>query len=169
METYPQPRESNWAALRQSQLETLSVPNTGMAVTIDLGEWNDIHPINKEDVGKRISLIAKKLAYGQNKIQDSSPMPATSIFENDRVILSFKNVGGGLIIKNGSDLKSFSISNDGVNFVWAKAKIIGNKVEVWNENIKNPSVVRYAWDNNPSEANLFSKEGLPSTPFMVKK
>lgn len=169
METYPEPRESNWAALRQSQLETLLVPNTGMAVTIDIGEWNDIHPLNKEDVGKRLSLLARKLAYGESKIDAESPMPSTSLFEKDRAIISFSNVGGGLIIKNGNDLKSFAISNDGVNFVWAKAKIVGDKVEVWNDKISNPIVVRYAWDNNPVEANLFSKEGLPSTPFEVKK
>src|SRR5690606_32473977 len=89
METYPEPRESNWAALRQAQLESLSVPNTGMAVTIDLGEWNDIHPLNKEDVGKRLSLLARKLAYGESKLQASSPMPNTSVFEKDKVIISF--------------------------------------------------------------------------------
>ncbi|MFA9192634.1 sialate O-acetylesterase [Flavobacterium sp. FZUC8N2.13] len=169
METYSDPRESNWAALRQSQLETLSVPNTGMAVTIDLGEWNDIHPLNKEDVGKRLSLLARKLAYGESKLKASSPMPSTFRFKKDKAIISFKNSGGGLIVKNGSELKSFAISNDGKNFVWAKAKIIGSKVHVWNEKISNPIMVRYAWDNNPEEANLFSKEGLPATPFEVKK
>ena len=169
MEDYPEPRESNWAALRQSQLETLSVPNTGMAVTIDVGEWNDIHPLNKEAVGHRLALLARKMTYGETKMTASSPMPSDSEFENDKAIISFANVGGGLTIKKGTDLKSFAISNDGVNFVWAKAKIVGDKVEVWNEKISNPTVVRYAWDNNPAAANLFSKEGLPSTPFEVKK
>jgi sialate O-acetylesterase len=96
-------------------------------------------------------------------------MPKESKFEKDKAIISFVNVGGGLMIKNGTELKSFAISNDGVNFVWANAKIVGDKVEVWNEKISNPTVVRYAWDNNPAAANLFSKEGLPSTPFEVKK
>lgn len=169
MEEYPEPRESNWAALRQSQLETLSVPNTGMAVTIDVGEWNDIHPLNKEAVGHRLALLARKMTYGETKITASSPMPSTAIFENDKAIISFANVGGGLTIKKGTELKSFAISNDGIHFVWAKAKISGNKVEVWNEKISNPMVVRYAWDNNPAAANLFSKEGLPATPFEVKK
>ena len=169
MEVYPEPRESNWAALRQSQLETLSVPNTGMAVTIDIGEWNDIHPLNKEDVGKRLSLLSRKLAYDESKTDAESPMPSTFLFEKDKVIISFKNVGGGLIVKNGTELKSFAISNDGVNFVWAKAEIVGDKVQVWNYKISNPTVVRYAWDNNTAEANLYSKEGLPSTPFEVKK
>lgn len=169
MEDFPEPRESNWAALRQSQLETLSVPNTGMAVAIDIGEWNDIHPLNKEAVGHRLALLVQKMTYGENKLSASSPIPKESKFEKEKVIISFANVGGGLIIKNGTDLKSFAISNDGVNYVWAKAKIIGNKVEVWNDKISNPTVVRYAWDNNPAAANLFSKEGLPSTPFEVKK
>lgn len=169
MESNPEPRESNWAVMRQAQLESLRVPNTAMAVTIDLGEWNDIHPLNKQDVGNRLALLARKLAYGESKLNASSPMPSTAVFEKEKAILSFKNVGGGLIVKNGTELKSFAISNDGKNFVWAKAKIVGDKVEVWNENVMNPTVVRYAWDNNPVDANLFSKEGLPSTPFEVKK
>lgn len=169
MEGFPEPRESNWAALRQSQLETLSVPNTGMAVTIDVGEWNDVHPLNKEAVGHRLALLARKMAYGETNLTASSPMPSVFQFEKDKAIISFANVGKGLMIKKGTELKSFAISNDGVNFVWAKAKIIGNKVEVWNEKITNPTVVRYAWDNNPATANLSSKDGLPSTPFEVKK
>jgi sialate O-acetylesterase len=169
MDDYPEPRESNWAALRQSQLETLSVSNTGMAVTIDVGEWNDIHPLNKEAVGHRLALLARKMTYGETKITASSPMPSVAKFEKDKAIITFVNIGGGLITKNGTELKAFAISNDGVNFVWAKAKIVGDKVEIWNEKISNPIVVRYAWDNNPAAANLFSKEGLPSTPFEVKK
>lgn len=169
MEGFPEPRESNWAALRQSQLETLSVPNTGMAVTIDVGEWNDVHPLNKEAVGHRLALLARKMAYGETNLTASSPVPSVFQFEKDKAIISFANVGKGLMIKKGTELKSFAISNDGINFVWAKAKIIGNKVEVWNEKITNPTVVRYAWDNNPATANLSSKDGLPSTPFEVKK
>ena len=169
METYPEPRESNWAVLRQSQLESLKVPNTAMDVDIDLVEWNDIHPLNKKDVGNRLALLARKIAYGEKNLNASSPMPAKSVFEESKVIISFKNTGKSLVVKNGTDLKSFAISNDGKKFVWAKAKIVGNTVEVWNENIKNPIVFRYSWYNNPSVANLFSKEGLPSTPFEVKK
>lgn len=169
MEAYPEPRESNWAALRQSQLESLSVSNTGMAVTIDVGEWNDIHPLNKEAVGSRLALLARKMVYGEKKIDASGPIPNHSKFKTDKVVISFKNVGSGLMIRNGNDLKGFSISNDGVNFAWAKAKIKGNTIVVWKDKISNPTVVRYAWDNNPSNANLYSKEGLPSTPFEVKK
>jgi sialate O-acetylesterase len=169
METTPEPTESNWAQLRQSQLESLKVPNTGMAVTIDLGEWNDIHPLNKEDVGKRLALLARKMAYGEKTIQASSPLPCKATFNEHKVIISFENKGSDLIIKGGDDLKGFSISDDGVNFVWAKAIIKNNKVEVWNETTKNPTVVRYAWANNPEHVNLYSKAGLPSTPFEIKK
>ena len=169
MEAYPEPRESNWAVLRQAQLETLKVPNTAMAVTIDLGEWNDIHPLDKENVGNRLALLARKLVYGEKKLNAFSPMPSNAVFNKDKAVVTFKNVGDGLMVKNGGELKSFAISNDGKNFVWAKAKIVGNTVEVWHENIKNPIMVRYAWDNNPIDANLFSKDGLPSTPFELKK
>jgi sialate O-acetylesterase len=169
METFPDPRESNWAELRQAQFNTLSVPNTAMAVAIDLGEWNDIHPLNKESVGNRLALLARHIAYGGNKLPASSPMPSASVFEKDKVIISFKNVGGGLIAKDGAELKSFAISNDGKHFVWAKAMIVGNTVVVSSDKMINPTVLRYAWDNNPADANLFSREGLPSTPFEIKK
>lgn len=169
MEHFSEPRESDWAVLRQAQLETLKVPNTAMAVAIDLGEWNDIHPLNKQDIGYRLALLARKIAYGEKNLIAESPMPTQSVFENDKVIISFKNVGSGLIAKNETELKSFAISSDGKKFVWANAKIIGDKVEVWNDKISKPTVVRYAWDNNPVEANLFSKEGLPSTPFELRK
>lgn len=169
METKSEPAESSWAALRQAQYETLAVANTGMAVITDIGEWNDIHPLNKEDVGKRLALQARKLAYGETKLAASSPSPKSFKFEENQVIIDFKDFGKGLMVKNGSELKSFAISNDGKNFVWAKAEIIGNQVKVWNAEIKNPIVVRYAWADNPADANLFSKEGLPATPFEIKK
>ncbi|WP_348798022.1 sialate O-acetylesterase [Flavobacterium adhaerens] len=169
METKTEPVESNWAILRQEQYKTLSVPNTGMAVITDLGEWNDIHPLNKEDVGKRLALQARKLAYGETKLAASSPSPSSFKFDEQQVTINFKDIGKGLTIKNGGELKSFAISNDGKHFVWAKAEIMGNQVKVWNSQIKNPSVVRYAWADNPADANLFSVEGLPATPFEVRK
>ncbi len=169
MEPYSQPRESNWAVLRQKQLESLKVPNTAMAVTIDLGEWNDIHPLNKEDVGKRLALLAREMVYGERNLNASSPMPSSAVFEGNKVIISFKHVGEGLVVKNEGDLKAFSVSQDGKEFVWAKAKIVGDTVEVWSEKITNPVAVRYAWDNNPADANLYTKGGLPASPFEVRK
>jgi len=169
MEAYPEPRESNWAQLRQSQLETLSVPYTGMAVTIDVGEWNDIHPLNKEAVGSRLALLARKIAYHETEINAFSPSPKKAKFKVDKVLISFKHTGKGLIASDGKDLKCFAISNDGEKFVWAKAQLKGDTIEVWNDHIKNPSVVRYAWANNPENANLATQEGLPATPFEIKK
>ncbi|MEL0454708.1 sialate O-acetylesterase [Flavobacteriaceae bacterium SZ-1-7] len=169
METYPEPRESQWATLRQAQLEALKLPCTGMAVTIDLGEWNDIHPLNKQDVGVRLALVARKMVYGEKHLHAESPIPYKSKFEENQAIISFKNTGSGLKIKQGNALQNFSISNDGEHFVWAKAKIDGNKVVVWHDAIKNPTVVRYAWGDNPDTANLFTEEGLPASPFEVKK
>lgn len=169
MEAKSEPIESNWATLRQAQYETLSVPNTGMAVISDIGEWNDIHPLNKQDVGKRLALQARKIAYGETKLVASGPSPKSFKFEENQVVIDFKDFGKGLIVKNGGELKSFAISNDGKNFVWAKAEIIRNQIKVWSPEIKNPTVVRYAWADNPADANLFSKEGLPATPFEIKK
>lgn len=167
MEETEEPTESNWAALRQAQLETLAVPNTGMAVTTDLGEWNDIHPLNKKDVGQRLAQQAYKLAYGE-KNSVLSPIPKIKIFLKKKVIIGFKNSKNGLISNNGKPLTYFEISNDGVNFFKAKAIIKGKKVHVWNENILHPTEVRYAWANNPKKANLFSKEGMPVSPFEVR-
>lgn len=169
MKPVSEPSESNWAQLRQSQLEALHIDNTGMAVAIDLGEWNDIHPLNKKSVGHRLSLLARKIAYGETKIHASSPEPFKTKFKNDKIIISFKNIGSGLMAKNDAHLNSFSISNDGKNFVWANAIIKNNKIIVSNNTVTNPTVVRYAWANNPSDANLYNKEGLPSTPFEIKK
>ncbi|MEN3325052.1 sialate O-acetylesterase [Mariniflexile soesokkakense] len=165
MESNSEPTESNWAQLRQSQLETLSVPNTGMAVTIDLGEWNDIHPLNKEDVGKRLALLARKLAYKENNITASSPVPSKTTFKENKIIISFNNVGSGLISNDGEALKEFAIAGEDKKFVWANAKIEGDKVVVWSDDIENPKYVRYAWADNPDNPNLYNKEGLPASPF----
>ena len=160
-----QPSESNWAELREAQLKTLSVPKTGMAVIIDVGEWNDIHPLNKEDVGKRLALAAQRVAYGDKKVVYSGPIYKSMKIKGNKVTLSFKNTGGGLIAKGGGDLKYFAIAGADKKFVWAKAKIEGKKVVVWNDKVANPVAVRYAWADNPGGANLYNKEGLPASPF----
>jgi sialate O-acetylesterase len=164
METKSEPSESEWAALRQAQLNTLSLPNTGMAVAIDLGEWNDIHPLNKEDVGKRLALAAERLAYQNKKTVHSGPVFQSIKISGGKAELTFSNTGSGLIAKGG-DLKYFSIAGADKKFVWAKAKLEGNKVIVWSDEVKNPEAVRYAWADNPEGANLYNKEGLPASPF----
>ena len=165
MEAKPEPSESNWALLREAQLKTLSLPNTGMAVAIDIGEWNDIHPLDKKDVGKRLFLAAEKVAYGEHSVTYSGPIYKSMKIEGNKIILSFDNTGNGLIAKGGEDLKDFAIAGADNHFVWAKAKIEGDKVVVWNDEIAVPVAVRYAWADNPEGANLYNKEGLPASPF----
>jgi sialate O-acetylesterase len=159
------PSESNWALLREAQLKSLSVPQTGMAVTIDLGEWNDIHPLNKKDVGYRLSRVAKKAAYGDTASIHCGPLFQSYKIEGNRIILSFSNADNGLMIKGNDELKQFSVSGPDGKFLWAKAEIAGRKVIVWNDHIPDPVAVRYAWADNPEGANLYNKEGLPASPF----
>jgi sialate O-acetylesterase len=159
------PSESQWAALRETQLKTLSVPNTGMAVAIDLGEWNDIHPDNKKDVGTRLALAAEKVAYDEKEIVYSGPIYQSSKTEGNQITLTFSNTGSGLVTNDGEELSQFAIAGPDKKFVWAKAKIEANQVIVWNEVIPNPTYVRYAWADNPDGANLYNKEGLPASPF----
>ncbi|CAD0008980.1 sialate O-acetylesterase [Flavobacterium chungangense] len=165
MEPKSEPVESNWAELRQQQKNTLSVPNTAMAVTIDLGEWNDIHPLNKYDVGKRLALQARKMVYGEKKLVSSGPLFKSMKREQNKLVLSFSDIGTGLIAKNNAILKGFSIAGADGKFVWANAKIINNKIMVWSDSIAVPVKVRYAWADNPSEANLYNKQNLPASPF----
>lgn len=158
------PAESNWAGLRESQLKTLSVPNTGMAVAIDLGEWNDIHPDNKKDVGERLALAALKLAYKENIVY-SGPIYESSAIEGKQIVISFTHTGSGLMTNDGEQPSSFAIAGADKKFVWASAKIEGNKVIVWNDTVSEPKYVRYAWADNPLDPNLYNKEGLPASPF----
>ncbi|MFZ0282335.1 MAG: sialate O-acetylesterase, partial [Bacteroidales bacterium] len=165
MEVRYLPSESQWAELRFSQLKSLSVPNTAMAVTIDVGEWNDIHPLEKKVVGERLALAARKLAYGNEKIVYSGPVYKSSVKEADRIIIEFDNIGSGLAVKGGGDLNHFAIAGADRKFVWAEAKIENNHVIVWSREISDPFYVRYAWADNPEGANLSNLDGLPASPF----
>lgn len=158
------PSESQWAALRESQLKSLSVPNTGMAVAIDIGEWNDIHPDDKKDVGDRLALAAEKIAYNENIIYSGPIYQSTSV-EGNKITISFNHIGSGLVTNDGEEPAQFAIAGADKRFVWAKAKIEGDKVIVWSERVTEPLYVRYAWADNPDGANLFNKEGLPASPF----
>lgn len=168
METNYLPSESNWALLREAQLKSLSVPNTAMAVTIDLGEWNDIHPGNKKDVGERLALAALKIAYGDD-IVHSGPIFHSAKTEGRKIVLSFTNTGSGLITIDGGEPGEFAIAGADKKFVWAKAKIEGDQVVVWNDDIPSPLYVRYAWADNPVNPNLYNKEGLPASPFRTDR
>ncbi len=163
MERKPEPTESAWAELREAQLLTLkTVPKTGMAVAIDIGEANDIHPRNKQDVGKRLALAALAIAYGQ-KIVYSGPIYRSMRIEGNKIRIFFDHVGSGLVAK-GEKLTGFAIAGEDRKFVWANAKIEGNTVVVWSEQVPKPVAVRYGWADNP-DCNLYNKEGLPASPF----
>jgi sialate O-acetylesterase len=161
-----QPVESNWAELREAQLYvSQTVPKTGLAVAIDIGEANDVHPLNKRDVGKRLALAAQKIAYGDNSVVYSGPVYKSLKKDGNKLILEFDHKGGGLMIRDGQSLQQIAIAGDDKKFVWAKSEIKDGKLIVWTEGIQQPVAVRYAWANNPGGANLYNKEGLPATPF----
>ena len=161
-----QPGESEWAELREAQTKTLSLPKTGMALAIDLGEAGDIHPKNKQDVGKRLALSALKTTYGKS-IVHSGPMYQSVQFEGSKAIVNFTETGSGLVTKDKYGyVNGFSIAGADHKFVWAKAAISGdNTVVVFSDEVKNPVAVRFSWANNPDDLNLYNKEGLPANPF----
>ena len=166
MEAKEQPEESAWAELREAQDMTLSLPNTGMASAIDIGEADDIHPRNKQDVGKRLALSALKIAY-QKDIIHSGPSYQSMEKQGNSIILTFKHIGDRLMAKDKYGyLKGFAIAGEDKKFHWAKARIISkDKVEVFSEMVEKPVSVRYAWADNPDDANLYNNAGLPANPF----
>ncbi|HSI86316.1 MAG: sialate O-acetylesterase [Candidatus Methylacidiphilales bacterium] len=169
------PTNAEWPLLREAQLRTLSLPNTGMAVIIDVGTGNDIHPPDKMDVGIRLSLPAKKLAYGKDIVY-SGPIYDSMKVEDGKIRLSFKHIGGGLTISTSpwqqpaypkpstTELKGFAIAGEDKQFQWAEAKIEGDTIVVSSDKVPKPVAVRYGWDDDP-EVNLYNKEGLPASPF----
>jgi sialate O-acetylesterase len=165
MEVNYSPSESEWAQLREAQLKALRVSNTAMVVTIDLGEWNELHPGNKKPIGERLALAAEKIAYGDKDVVYSGPLYQSSRIEGNKIIINFSNTGGGLISIDGEDLNQFAIAGADKKFVWARAIIENDTVVVWSDDISNPVYVRYAWADNPQGANLYNKEQLPASPF----
>jgi sialate O-acetylesterase len=160
-----EPGPSTWAELREAQSMTLRLKKTGQAVIIDIGEARDIHPKNKQDVGKRLALHALAKDYGREDLVYSGPQFRRAVPERGRVRVSFDHVGSGLMIK-GEELKRFEVAGEDGQFVWADGlKIDYNEVLVSSSKIKNPMFVRYAWADNPEGCNLFNREGLPASPF----
>jgi sialate O-acetylesterase len=161
--THPEPRENNWAELREAQAFTAkTVKNAGLAIAIDIGEANDIHPKNKKDVGLRLARWALAKDYGK-PVEFSGPWYKSMVLDGGKVKLSFDHVGGGLVAK-GEKLTGFAIAGEDKKFVWADAVIEGDKVAVSSEKVAKPVAVRYAWDINPV-CNLYNKAGLPAVPF----
>lgn len=163
MKTSPQPADSDWAELREAQTRTLSVANTGMAVIIDKGDANDIHPKDKQTVGHRLALAARAQTYGE-QIPYSGPMYRSYQVAGDKIILSFDHTDGGLKSGDGKALQGFAIAGRDHKFHWAKAEIEGDKIVVSSPDVPYPVAVRYAWANNPV-CNLYNGAGLPASPF----
>jgi sialate O-acetylesterase len=164
MERRYYPGESNWALLRDAQLNSLDVANTAMAITIDLGEWNDIHPGNKKDVGLRVGLAARKIAYGENEIISSGPVYQSHRVQNDRLIVRFSNIGSGLTLRNDEVITGFEIAGEDRKFYWAEAVVSNDEVILSSEKVAKPKYARYAWADNPF-ISLYNNEGLPASPF----
>jgi sialate O-acetylesterase len=159
----PEPTDSKWAELREAQLMALKLPNTGMAVAIDLGDPEDIHPRNKKPVGKRLYASAKKIAYGIDGVH-SGPIYHHFKIEEDAIRIYFTDIGSGLTGVNKEPLKGFSIAGYDQRFYWADAIIDGNTIVVKSSLVSQPVAVRYAWDKNPA-CSLYNLEGLPASPF----
>lgn len=158
------PTESQWALFREAQAASLSVPNTAMAVAIDLGEWNDIHPDRKKEIGDRLALAAEKLVYGSNSIS-AGPVLKSTTTKGNKMILSFINTGSGLKTTDGEDPREFAIAGGDKKFVWAQAKIEADKIFLFTKDLQKPKYVRYAWADNPVNLNLINSENLPAAPF----
>ncbi len=159
-----QPTDGGWALLREAQsLTARNDPKVGLAVTIDIGDDADIHPRNKQDVGKRLALQALAIGYGKDLVP-SGPVYKSMTVKDGKARLRFDHVGSGLVAKGGGRLTGFAIAGEDMKFVWAEAAIEGNEVVVSSTDVPKPAAVRYAWANNPA-CNLCNKEGLPADPF----
>ncbi|MCF1713692.1 hypothetical protein L0U88_03490 [Flavihumibacter sp. RY-1] len=163
--TAPPDRVGNYTLIRAAQQEAVTLPNVALAFTIDVGDSTDIHPVNKMDVGYRLNLLARKIAYGEEKLVASGPQIDSIEAQGARLLLSFNSTGSGLLTPDKYGLvKGFEIAGEDGRFHWARAFIMENKVVVYTEHVKVPVHVRYAWADNP-DAGLFNKEGLPAAPF----
>jgi sialate O-acetylesterase len=165
MKEKQEPEESAWAELREAQAMALKLPKTAMASAIDIGEAGDIHPKNKEDVGKRLAVAALKMVYGK-QINGQGPTYSRMKIQGNEVLLDFKNATGGIVTTDKYGyVKGFQIAGSDGKFVWASAKIRNNQVVVSADFIQEPVAVRYAWSDNPGELNLYNNEALPAIPF----
>ena len=161
------PEESTWPELREAQAMALGLANTGMAVTIDVGNPTDIHPRNKQDVGLRLALAARAIAYGEHDLEYSGPLFRQATRDADGLRLWFDHVGGGLDARGGQ-LEGFQVAGRDGKFVSAQASISGNTVLVSSAAVKHPVGVRYAWAAD-AQGNLFNDAGLPASPFQTNE
>lgn len=161
---------TNWAELREEQRKGLSVPNTALATAIDIGEYNDLHPQDKKTLGERLALCARKLAYGEEQLLHSGPVFAgMERMGHHSVRLRFDHAGSGLATRDGKPLQGFSGCGPEGEYVPAWAEISGsNTVDVSFAGLTPFVQLRYAWSNNPAQANLCNREGLPAFPFAIE-
>jgi len=160
MDKYDHPTDSDWARLREAQFKVAQkVPYTALAVCYNTGEYNDIHPLNKKDLAKTLFVGARKLYYGENVVA-SGPVWQSMRIKGNKIILTFDSR-----LKASGTLRHFAIAGEDRQFVWAKARIRGRKVIVSSSDIPNPVAVRYAWADNPDDANLTNRNGLLASPF----
>ena len=166
MQKYDHPTDSDWARMREAQLQSFkTIPHTSLAVNYDIGEWNDIHPLDKKTLAQRLYLGARKVVFGE-KVVASGPVYKDMKVDGNKIIITFTETGKGLAIRGGEKtLKHFAIAGEDQKFVWADAVIKGNTVVVSSKDVPNPVAVRYAWADNPDDANLINKEGLLASPF----
>lgn len=163
MERKDAPGDSSWAELREAQSMTAAQPDNGLAVAIDIGDAADIHPKNKQDVGRRLAYAAERVAYGNKSFASSGPVYREHRVRGNEVEISFDHVHDGLEARGGA-LKGFAIAGDDYNFVWADARIDGERVIVSSPSVTAPVAVRYGWADNP-ECTLYNGAGLPASPF----
>jgi len=157
---------SAWAELREAQAMTLALHNTGMAVTTDIGNPDNVHPRNKEDVGKRLASNALANTYHLSLQVYTGPTFESVSFNSAEAILSFKNLGSGWKVKDQYGyIKGFEIAGEDHQFYFAQARIEGDKIVVYHSKVSHPKAVRYAWSDSPVDANLFNQEGFPAAPF----
>ncbi|MCX7887364.1 MAG: sialate O-acetylesterase, partial [Verrucomicrobiae bacterium] len=177
--------DSGWTLVREGMLRTLALPNTGMAVTIDIGEADDIHPKNKQEVGRRLAMWALADVYKRRGTVPCGPLPLGHKILDGELTITFKYAEDGLVVKIGSgfvtprdewpnvwppggtgfgQVLGFAIAGEDRRWHRADARILGNTVVVRSEKVKQPVAVRYAWANNP-DCNLYNRAGLPASPF----
>lgn len=151
--------------VREGELNSLKLPNTGLAVTIGTGDEKSNHPKNKQEVGRRLAQWALATVYGRKDVAASGPLPESSRAVDGKIVIAFAHTDGGLVAQGGGELKGFAIAGADMKWVWGKAEIAGNTVSVSSPDVQAPFAVRYAWAVNPKSSNLFNGAGLPATPF----
>lgn len=160
-----EPQESEWARLREAQSMTLSLPQTGQAVITDIGDADDIHPRNKQEVGMRLALIALHKTYGMKNLVCSGPVFKAMKISKNKIYLEYDSIEKGLLVKNKYGyIEGFAVAGTDRKFEWAQAYLEGNQVIVFSNRVPHPVAIRYCWADNP-DVNLFNKEGLPAVPF----